>query len=479
MIGTAVACPDKFRGSLTAAAAATAMARGLRSAGVESVLELPLADGGEGTLDVILATRGGARRTARVTGPLGDAVEAEWAMLGDGTAVVEMARASGHALVDPARRDPLEANTRGTGELIAAAIRAGANHVIVGVGGSATTDGGLAAVQALDWSFRGTPVTVACDVTTAFTDAAVVYGPQKGASDAQIALLTRRLEQLAGVYRDRTGVDVTTVESAGAAGGLAGGLAAIGARLEPGFDVVADLVGLQDALAGADLVVTGEGKLDATSFAGKVVGGVLELAADADVVRRGRHRGPGHRRGARGGVGARRRDGSRAHRPRLAGGRGVRTRRAPRGGGRGGARTGLTPAPVGAGRYGSARSAQLEPELLAVRGHGHDRRTFRAVDVDELRFEGLGEARERGPVDVGESGAPQRGHQDRGGLRAELIQRSVAVLAHTEVHLRGRTQADPGDDVDEQADLHAPALDEGHRLEHVASARRTHRRAAG
>src|SRR6478609_10235566 len=263
------------------------MARGLRSGGAETVMELPLADGGDGTLDVILATRGGARRTSRVTGPLGDVVEAEWAMLGDGTAIVEMARASGHALVDPARRDPLEANTRGTGELIAAALRAGATHVIVGVGGSATTDGGLAAVQALDWSFGGTPVTVACDVTTDFVAAATIYGPQKGASDAQIALLTRRLEQLAGVYRDRTGVDVTTLESAGAAGGLAGGLAAIGAHLEPGFDVVADLLGLEDALVAADLVVTGEGKLAATSFAGKVVGGVLEWAGDLGIPHRG------------------------------------------------------------------------------------------------------------------------------------------------------------------------------------------------
>jgi len=216
MIGTAVACPDKFRGRLTAAEAAAAMGRGLRTGGAASVIELPLADGGEGTLDVILATRGGARRTARVTGPLGDSVDAEWAMLGDGTAIVEMARASGHALVDPARRDPLEANTRGTGELIAAALRSGATHVIVGVGGSATTDGGLAAVQALDWSFGGVPVTVACDVTTGFTDAAVVYGPQKGASPAQVGLLTRRLVQLAGGYRDRTGVDVTALESAGA-----------------------------------------------------------------------------------------------------------------------------------------------------------------------------------------------------------------------------------------------------------------------
>jgi glycerate kinase len=130
-------------------------------------------------------------------------------------------------------------------------------------------------------------VTVACDVTTTFADAAVEFGPQKGASPAQIGLLTRRLRQLEGVYADRTGVDVAALEGAGAAGGLAGGLAAIGARLESGFDVVAEVVGLADALDAADLVVTGEGRLDLTSFAGKVVGGVLELAADAGVTRRG------------------------------------------------------------------------------------------------------------------------------------------------------------------------------------------------
>ncbi|MGZ4677062.1 MAG: glycerate kinase family protein [Acidimicrobiia bacterium] len=287
MIGTAVACPDKFRGTLSAAAAAAAMRRGLERGGVERVLEIPLADGGEGTLDVIVAVRGGARRTTRVTGPLGDPVDAEWAMLGDGTAIVEMARASGQALVDPKRRDPLEASTRGTGELIGAARRAGARRIVVGVGGSATTDGGLAAVQALDWTLGTVPVTVACDVTTEFLEAATVFGPQKGASPAQVALLTRRLEQIAGSYRDRTGVDVTTIEGAGAAGGLAGGLAAIGARVEPGFDVIADLVGLGDAFESADLVVTGEGKLDRTSFAGKVVGGVLDLAADFGVPRCG------------------------------------------------------------------------------------------------------------------------------------------------------------------------------------------------
>jgi glycerate kinase len=155
--------------------------------------------------------------------------------------------------------------------------------VIVGVGGSATTDGGLAALEALGWSFGAVPVTVACDVTTRFLDAATVFAPQKGASQAQVALLTRRLAQLADQYEQRTGVDVRELPGGGAAGGLAGGLAAIGAELEPGFDVVAGVAGLESALDDVDLVVTGEGRLDATSFEGKVVGGVLEWATDAGV----------------------------------------------------------------------------------------------------------------------------------------------------------------------------------------------------
>lgn len=262
------------------------MARGLRTAGFEDVAELPLADGGEGTLDALLAARGGSRRHQTVTGPLGDPVDAEWARLSDGTAVIEMARASGLALI-AGRTDPLRASTRGTGELIAAVARSGATRIVVCVGGSATTDGGLAAVEALGWSLAGLDVVVACDVDTTFVDAAERYGPQKGASKAQVALLTRRLEQLVGVYRDRAGVDVSEIEGSGAAGGLAGGLAALGARLEPGFDVVAQAAGLDAALDGAELVVTGEGKLDISSFEGKVVGGVLEWAADAGVSHRG------------------------------------------------------------------------------------------------------------------------------------------------------------------------------------------------
>src|ERR1700736_161257 len=281
----ALACPDKFRGTLTGAEAAARLARGLRTAGFDEVRELPLADGGEGTLDTLLAARGGSLRPARVTGPLGEPVDASWALLPDGIAVVEMARASGLALV-AGRNDALRATTRGTGELIAAAARSGARRIIVAVGGSATTDGGLAAVQALGWSLAGLDVTVACDVRARFRDAPRIFGPQKGASDAQVALLSRRLERLAQQYRERTGVEVTELEGSGAAGGLAGGLAAIGARLEPGLEAVARAAGFEDALVGVDLVVTGEGKVDATSLDGKVVGGVLEWAAEEGIAHR-------------------------------------------------------------------------------------------------------------------------------------------------------------------------------------------------
>ncbi len=270
----ALVCPDKFRGTLTAAQAARALSRGLDQAGFADVRSIPLADGGEGTLDALLAARGGRRRRLSVTGPQGNRLNSAYALLRDGTAVVEMALASGLALVQ-GTNDPLAATTRGTGELIAAAIRNGTRRIVVGVGGSATTDGGLEALEALGWSFHGAEVVVACDVTTTFLDAARVYGPQKGATEAQVEFLTRRLEGLAADYRARTGVDVSALEGGGAAGGLAGGLAALGARLEPGFDVVAEAAGLRDALEDAHLVVTGEGRLDPSSFAGKVVGELL------------------------------------------------------------------------------------------------------------------------------------------------------------------------------------------------------------
>jgi len=267
-------CPDKFRGSLTAAEAADALAAGVERAG-RPAGRLPLADGGEGTLDVLCPSPE-ARRVERVTGPLGAPVQAEWGVRGD-TAVIEMSRASGLALVG-GRNDPLRATTHGTGELLRAALDAGVRRAIVAVGGSATTDGGVGALEALDFDLRGADVLVACDVTTAFVDAARVFGPQKGAEPDDVAKLERRLGRLADRYRDARGVDVRELPGAGAAGGLAGGLAAYGARLVPGAALVADVVGLRPALATASLVLTGEGRLDATSFTGKVVGNVIDEA---------------------------------------------------------------------------------------------------------------------------------------------------------------------------------------------------------
>ncbi len=268
--------PDKFKGTATAPEAAEALAAGLRALGHEVVC-CPLADGGEGTLDAL----GGANRSTVVTGPLGDPVTAEWRLAGR-IAVIEMAQASGLALVGGAEgNDPVAASTYGTGELISTAVEAGARHVVVGVGGSATTDGGLGALRAMYpvQRYRGTTIEVACDVRLGFVDAARVFAPQKGATPAQVELLERRLERLVQVYDEEYGVDVTTLEGAGAAGGLAGGLACAGAVLVPGFELVADRLGLDELVESADLVVTGEGFLDDESFDGKVVGGVAELAA--------------------------------------------------------------------------------------------------------------------------------------------------------------------------------------------------------
>lgn len=273
-----VAAPDKYRGTASALDAAAAAARAARELGWSATC-VPLADGGEGMLDAV----GGERRVDVVSGPLGDPVTAEWRLVAatgapGPTAVIEMARASGRALVTGAsERAPVEASTRGTGELIAAAVRARARRIVVGCGGSATTDGGEGALAALGGreALGGAELLVACDVTTPFLEAARVFGPQKGASRRQVAYLSERLAALAERYRATYGVDVTALAGAGAAGGLAGGLAALGGRIVSGFDLVASLVGLDGLLVDADLVVTGEGRLDATSLSGKVVSGVV------------------------------------------------------------------------------------------------------------------------------------------------------------------------------------------------------------
>ena len=274
-----VVATDKFRGTATAAEVGGAVAAAVEATG--STCEVvQVADGGEGFLDAM----GGANRTTLVTGPLGDPVEAAWRIL-SGQAVVEMAQASGLAQVADGENDPVAASTYGTGELIGAAIDAGARRVLVGVGGSATTDGGFGALRALYplQRLRGIDIRVACDVRTRFVDAAEVFAPQKGATPTQVELLTRRLERLAEVYLKDFGVDVSDLEGSGAAGGLAGGLAAVGATLERGFDLVADEVDLFGYIEGADLVVTGEGFVDTESFDGKVVGGVLTLAGELGV----------------------------------------------------------------------------------------------------------------------------------------------------------------------------------------------------
>ncbi len=289
-----LAAPDKFRGTATAAGVAGTVARAADAAGW-SCDEAPVADGGEGTLVAL----GGDPRRAVVRGPLGQPVEAEWRVgkAGDGAdrATVEMARASGLDLVagGAEANDPLRATTYGTGELIAAAIAGGARRIVVGMGGSATTDGGLGAVSALragrivhpgEGVGRPVEVVVACDVTTLFVDAAERFSPQKGATPAQVALLRRRLERLAQVYERDFGVDVRDLPGSGAAGGLAGGLAAaVGATLVAGFDLVATELDLAGRVAKADLVVTGEGHLDKETFSGKVVGGVTALAVTAGV----------------------------------------------------------------------------------------------------------------------------------------------------------------------------------------------------
>lgn len=265
--------PDKFRGTATARQVAEAVAAVAADLGWHAVAR-PLSDGGEGLLDAL----GGANRRTVVTGPLGRPVSARWRLDGR-TAVVESAEASGLLLAGGAAgNDAVAATSRGTGELIAAALAAGAREVVVGLGGSACSDGGRGALDALPDGFAGAAVTVCADVGARYLDAAAVFGPQKGATPAQVRLLTERLAATRAELVERFALDPQAIAGSGAAGGLGGALAAAGATVVSGFDHVAARLDLDEAVARADLVVTGEGRLDATSFDGKVVGGVTRLA---------------------------------------------------------------------------------------------------------------------------------------------------------------------------------------------------------
>jgi glycerate kinase len=309
-----VIAPDKFKGSLTAIQAAAAMARGVLAAAPGALIDqVPMADGGEGTVDALVAATGGTYREAQVTGPLGEPVLARFGVLGDEpTAVVEMAAASGLVLASSAQRDPLRATTRGTGELLLAAIAAGARRVIVGIGGSATNDGGAGCAQALgfrlldvagrelppgggglsrldciDASERrreidGVEIDVACDVANPLCGpegASAVFGPQKGATPVMVEMLDANLRHFAAVVARDLGVDILELHGSGAAGGLGGGLVAFAAgRLRRGVDLIIEAVDLAKRLSNADLCLTGEGALDKQSAYGKTAVGVGRLA---------------------------------------------------------------------------------------------------------------------------------------------------------------------------------------------------------
>lgn len=313
-----VIAPDKFKGTLSASEVADALARGVRAAIPHASLTLrPIGDGGEGTLDALLLAHGGRVSSKRVSGPLGGLVEAPLAHLADGSCAIEMSDAAGLTLVDPDRRDAMASSTLGLGELIAAAMDEGERRILIGVGGSASTDGGTGAATAVGWRFldaggeglplgggslkhlaridgsavrpevTATDIVAACDVDNPLlgdSGAARVFAPQKGASPEEVEVLEEGLATLATRIRKDLGIDVAELPRSGAAGGTGAGLRAFfGAKLGPGFDVVAEATHLRDEIVRADLVLTGEGSLDDQSLGGKAPMGVARMALELGV----------------------------------------------------------------------------------------------------------------------------------------------------------------------------------------------------
>jgi glycerate 2-kinase len=311
---TIAIAPNAFKGTLTALEAGKCIERGLKSAlpRVRTVI-VPVADGGDGTVLAITQATGGRLLKSRVRNPVGRPVAATWGLTGDGTtAIIEMATASGLVLIKPAERNPLVTCTSGTGELIGKTLDKGARRILIGIGGSATNDGGTGMARALgarfldkkgrelppgggklteletidlsgmDARLKATHIEVACDVTNPLTGprgAAAVYGPQKGATPAMVRQLDAGLRRLAAVLRRDHGLDVEKIPGAGAAGGMGAGLMAFaGGKLRPGIDIVMDAVDLRAKIKGADLVITGEGRLDAQTAHGKAPAGVALVA---------------------------------------------------------------------------------------------------------------------------------------------------------------------------------------------------------
>ena len=327
-----VIAPQSFKGSISGLEAARAIARGVRAAEPDSETVLvPVADGGDGTLNALVDSTNGHTFCSTVTGPLGQPLEAMWGVMGDGqTAVIEMARSSGLALVPPRRRNPRTTTTRGTGEIIKEALDRGFSRIIVGLGGSATNDGGagmasalgvrflnargqllldggaaLAQLASIDISHRHSRLTEAAvvgatDVTNPLcgpTGASAVYGPQKGASPAVVAELDSALLNFAEVVQRDLGREVLDQPRAGAAGGLGAGLVAFaGAEMRSGIDMVCEVLGFDEHLEGADLVITGEGRADATTMYDKAPVGVARraLARGAPTVLMAGSIGPGY-----------------------------------------------------------------------------------------------------------------------------------------------------------------------------------------
>src|SRR5438477_7235792 len=313
-----IVAPQSFKGSADAVAVASAIARGVRHAWPSAhIEEMPLADGGEGTVRALVTATNGSVRRSRVHDPLGREIDAEWGVLGDGvTAVVEMAAASGLPLLDPSERDARITSTRGTGELILAAAASGAHRIVIGIGGSATNDGGAGMARAFGYRFldregRELPeggaalarlhhlegqtdprlirpsIEVACDVRNPLLGpegASAIYGPQKGATPAMVAELDAALARYADVIESFVGRNVRDVPGSGAAGGLGAGLLAfLDARLRSGAELVLDATRFASRVAGADLVITGEGRADAQSAYGKLTQAVTHAARDAGV----------------------------------------------------------------------------------------------------------------------------------------------------------------------------------------------------
>ncbi|HAT1571197.1 TPA: glycerate 2-kinase [Kluyvera cryocrescens] len=309
-----VIAPDSYKESLSATEVAQAIEKGFREIFPEAqFVSVPVADGGEGTVEAMIAATQGRAVTSTVTGPLGDTVEAQWGISGDGqTAFIEMAAASGLALVPPELRNPLITTSYGTGELILQALESGVKNIIIGIGGSATNDGGAGMVQALgaklcdangaDIGFGGgslmslnnidirhldarlqtCSIRVACDVTNPLTGtsgASFIFGPQKGATEAMIRELDHNLAHFADVIKKSLRVDVKEVPGAGAAGGMGAALMAfLGAELRSGIEIVTQALNLEEHIHDCTLVVTGEGRLDSQSIHGKVPVGVASVA---------------------------------------------------------------------------------------------------------------------------------------------------------------------------------------------------------